>query len=258
MSWTTINQPAVQSITETAIIQVDTEDDLLTVKNNIESLPISTVIRNRIIEDNGSFLANDNISDYIYNNELQLLIDELTEKQTEVLKTLIIDVDNDHNTRETASRIAKMTINEIYKGRYYPKPSITDFPNAKSLDEMYTVGPITVRSSCSHHFLPIIGKAWIGILPSNRVIGLSKFNRISDWIMSRPHIQEEAVIMLADEIEESIKPKGLFVFVEASHSCMTMRGVKDTDTLMTNAVIRGVYKTDPSAKSEFYNLIGRK
>lgn len=160
---------------------------------------------------------------------------------------MIIDTANDHNTKETARRVAKMYVDEVFKGRYHPMPKVTDFPNAKELDEIYTL-PITVRSACSHHFVPIVGQAWIGIVPSDRVIGISKFNRIVDWVMSRPHIQEEAAIMVADTIEDLIKPKGLAFVIKAQHMCMTWRGVKEPETKMVNSIVRGSFRQDPSMK----------
>jgi GTP cyclohydrolase I len=134
-------------------------------------------------------------------------------------------------------------------------PSVTDFPNAKHLDEIYTIGPITVRSGCSHHMVPIMGKAWVGVLPSERVIGISKFIRLVEWIMARPQIQEEATVQVADLIEQLINPKGLAIVVRAQHQCMTWRGVRETDTSMTTSVMRGVFLTNPAARSEFLKLI---
>jgi len=216
---------------------------------------ISELIEDRIKLDGGSFLASDNISKYIKEGELESLELEVKEIAQQMLRKLIIDTDKDHNTNETAKRLAKMYIREIYKGRYLPEPRTVSFPNAKQLDEIYTVGPITVRSSCSHHLAPIVGHAWIGIVPSEKVIGLSKFSRIADWILSRPHIQEEAVIMLADKIEELIKPKALAVVIRAKHLCMTWRGVKEEDTSMVTSVMRGLFITHTHMKDEFINII---
>lgn len=174
-----------------------------------------------------------------------------------LMKELYIDAPNDHNTRGTAMRVAKMYVTEVMKGRYDPQPDITAFPNALRLDELYTTGPITVRSMCSHHLVPIIGKAWIGIIPGeDTVIGLSKFNRLVDWVFSRPQIQEEASIQLADILEEIAKPKGLAVVVKATHMCMTWRGVRESqDAVMTTSVIRGAIKDVPAARAEFFSLI---
>lgn len=216
---------------------------------------ISQVIKSRILEEGGSFVANDNIADYIKDGELDLLQDEVKDKVQALLESLVIDTDNDHNTQETAKRVAKMYIREVFKGRYSERPPITDFPNAKALDEMYTLGPITLRSACSHHMVEIEGECWIGIMPSERVIGISKFARLLDWICSRPHIQEEMAVMLADEIETLIKPVGLAIVIKAKHHCMTWRGVKEKEISMVNSIVRGSIRENPSLKMEFFDLI---
>jgi GTP cyclohydrolase I len=218
-------------------------------------MSISETIRNRIIESGKTFFANENISEFINDNELDELQDELATKMQEVLRTLIIDTDNDHNTKETAQRVAKMYLKEVFKGRYVPRPKITDFPNAKDLDEIYTLGPISLRSACSHHFVEIEGNVWIGIIPSDRVIGISKFARLLDWIATRPHIQEEMSIMLADELERLIKPKGIAIVIKAKHHCMTWRGVKEKDVSMVSSVVRGEFRDSPHLKKEFFDII---
>jgi GTP cyclohydrolase I len=172
-----------------------------------------------------------------------------------LLSSLLIDTANDHNSKGTAKRMAKMYLKEVFHGRYSAMPKITAFPNAKALDEIYTVGPISIRSACSHHFAPILGEVWIGIIPGDEVIGLSKFARLTDWIFSRPQIQEEATIQLADILEEKIKPKALAVIVKADHLCMKWRGVKEPCSNMITSVMRGKFRENASAKSEFMSLI---
>jgi len=216
---------------------------------------ISEIIRSRIQSDKARFHANDNISEYIFPGELAILEKEVATRVRDLLKTLLIDVDNDHNTQETAERVSRMYLNEVFKGRFYKQPKITSFPNDKNLDEIYTVGPITVRSACSHHLVPILGECWIGIKPGNKVIGLSKFARVADWVFSRPHIQEEAVMILADEIERLCEPKGLGIIVKAQHYCMKWRGVKEPETSMINSVVRGDFRHDSSLKQEFFELV---
>lgn len=219
------------------------------------TLPISEIIRERIKNDNGSFNANENISKYIKEGELDLLQEELAKNLQAMLNTLIIDTVNDHNTQETANRVAKMYLKEVFSGRYFERPTITDFPNAKELDEIYTIGPIDLRSACSHHFVEIEGSVWIGIMPSDRVIGISKFARLLNWISNRPHIQEEMSIMLADELELLIKPKGLAIVIKAKHHCMTWRGVKEKDVSMVSSVVRGVFRDNIALKKEFFDII---
>lgn len=213
-------------------------------------------LTNRIKAAGAPFHANDNISAFIQPGEMALLQDELQRRAEYLLEGLLVDVKNDHNTVGTAKRIAKMYLHEVFKGRYQPAPQVTDFPNAKGLDEMYMTGPITIRSACSHHFVPIVGRCWIGIVPGDRVIGLSKFNRIVEWIAARPQIQEELVMQIADYIEEQIAPKGLAVVVEATHLCMTWRGVKEPmEAKMTTNVMRGSFRDKPEARAEFMALV---
>ena len=157
-----------------------------------EGVPVSVKIRERVKAARKRFNANDNIAEFIEPGELEKLLDEVTSKMSGVLDSLVIDTDHDHNTSDTARRVAKMYLKEVFKGRYVDGPEITEFPNAEHLNELMIVGPITVRSACSHHFCPVIGKIWIGVLPNEHtnVIGLSKYARLAEWIMGRPQIQD--------------------------------------------------------------------
>jgi GTP cyclohydrolase I len=222
--------------------------------------PVSERIRYRLVAAHCRHHANDNIAAHIRDGELAELKAEVQAKMHEVLRALVIDTDNDHNTQDTAKRVAKMFVEEVFRGRYQPMPAVTEFPNAERLNELMIVGPITVRSACSHHFCPIFGKVWIGIMPNehSNLIGLSKYARICDWVMSRPQIQEEAVTMLADELQERVRPDGLAIVMEADHFCMHWRGVKDTDSAMVNSVMRGSFLKDPNLRREFLSLLPRK
>ena len=224
-----------------------------------EGTPVSVKIRERIQAARKRFNANDNIADFIEPGDLEKMLDEVTVKMQGVLDSLVIDTEHDHNTGDTARRVAKMYVNEVFRGRYVHGPNITEFPNAEHLNELMIVGPITVRSACSHHFCPVIGKIWIGVLPNERtnVIGLSKYARIAEWIMNRPQIQEEAVIQLADLIQDKTQPDGLAIVMEASHFCMAWRGVKDMDSKMINSVMRGAFLKDANLRREFLSLIPR-
>jgi GTP cyclohydrolase I len=222
--------------------------------------PVSVKIRERIQAARKRFNANDNIAEFIAPGELEALLDEVEGKMQGVLGSLVIDTENDHNTSNTARRVAKMYLNEVFRGRYIAAPAITEFPNAEHLNELMIVGPITVRSACSHHFCPVIGSIWIGVLPNEHtnVIGLSKYARLAEWVMGRPQIQEEAVVQLADLIQEKTQPDGLAIVMEASHFCMSWRGVKDMDSQMINSVMRGVFLKDPNLRREFLSLIPKK
>ena len=225
-----------------------------------EGTPVSVKIRERIAAARKRFNANDNIAQFIEPGELDLLLDEVEEKMKGVLSSLVIDTERDHNTDNTARRVAKMYLQEVFKGRYVAAPTITECPNAEHLNELMIVGPITVRSACSHHFCLVIGQIWIGVLPNEHtnVIGLSKYARLAEWIMGRPQIQEEAVVQLADLIQEKTQPDGLAIVMEASHFCMSWRGVKDMDSKMINSVMRGAFLKNPDLRREFLSLIPRK
>lgn len=219
--------------------------------------PLSSIIRERMRLADKRFHANDNISGFIQAGELEQLLEEVEAKMQDVLDSLVIDTEHDHNTRGTARRVAKMYLNEVFKGRYLPQPAITEFPNAKRLNELMIVGPIAVRSACSHHFCPVIGKLWIGVLPNQNttVIGLSKYARLAEWVMGRPQIQEEAVVQLADLIQSKTLPDGLAIVMEASHFCMGWRGVKDMNSKMVNSVMRGAFSTEMTLRREFLALL---
>ena len=223
-------------------------------------VPVSIKIRERLQASRKRFHANDNIADFIEPGELDKLLDEVADKMKGVPSSLVIDTEHDHNTADTARRVAKMYVQEVFRGRFVSPPVITEFPNAEHLNELMIVGPITVRSACSHHFCPVIGKIWIGVLPNEHtnVIGLSKYARLAEWVMGRPQIQEEAVVQLADLIQVKTQPDGLAIVMEASHYCMAWRGVKDMDSRMINSVMRGAFLKDPNLRREFLSLIPKK
>ncbi len=218
---------------------------------------MSVVIRERVAASKKRYFANDNISAFIEPGDMDKLLDEVESKMKGVLSSMVIDTEHDHNTNNTARRVAKMYLNEVFKGRYQPAPAITEFPNVGHLNELMIVGPIVVRSACSHHFCPVIGKVWIGVLPNEHtnVIGLSKYARLAEWVMGRPQIQEEAVVQLADLIQQKTQPDGLAIVMEATHFCMSWRGVKDMDSKMINSVMRGVFLKDMNLRREFLALI---
>lgn len=222
--------------------------------------PVSERVRERIKAARQRFHANDNISRFIREDEFDALQSEVESKMRGVLESLVIDVESDHNTQDTARRVAKMFISEVFRGRYVAIPQVTEFPNVEHLNELMIVGPITVRSACSHHLCPIMGKVWIGVMPNEHstLIGLSKYNRLVEWIMSRPQIQEEAVTQVADLLQEKVQPDGLAVVMEADHYCMHWRGVKDMEAKMINSVMRGSFLKDANLRREFLSLVQRR
>ncbi len=222
--------------------------------------PVSARIRARIVKAKRRFHANDNISAFIEPGELEALQAEVESKLRGVLESLVIDTVSDHNTQDTAKRVARMYLNEVFHGRYHPAPPVTEFPNAAMLNELMIVGPITVRSACSHHLCPIMGRLWIGLMPNehSNLIGLSKYSRLAEWIMSRPQIQEEAITQMAELLIDKVRPDGLAVVMEADHFCMHWRGVRDNETKMINSVMRGSFLKDPALRREFLSLLNLK
>ena len=217
-------------------------------------MKISEKIRQRIkLTINKKFNCNDNISEFIEEGELDLLQKEVEENFQAVLDSLIIDTENDHNTRDTAKRIAKMFVRETFSGRYEPCPKITSFPNM-GYKSLYTSGPISVRSTCAHHFQNIVGSCWVGIIPKDEVIGLSKFNRLVHHIAERPQIQEEMTTQISEALIKYAKTSHVAVVVKAEHHCMTQRGVKEHESDMTTAIMRGAFETDMALKQEFYSI----
>lgn len=200
------------------------------------------------------FKANDNIAGFIDADDIAEMKDKVEVLIGLTLDALLIDHNNDPNSRGTPKRFAKMLVDEAMRGRYYQCPPVTTFPNTRKLDEMYTTGPITLNSMCSHHLVPIIGKAWIGVVPGDRVIGLSKFNRVVEWVARRPQIQEELVVQIADELWQRLEqPRGLAVVIEATHLCMTWRGVEESvAAVMRTNVVRGCFREDAAARAEFF------
>jgi GTP cyclohydrolase I len=227
------------------------------VKDKDADLPASERIRARIKAGRQRFHANDNIAEFLRPGELDELLEEVAGKMKGVLESLVIDTDSDHNTQDTARRVAKMYLHEVFRGRYVPVPTVTEFPNAEHLNELMIVGPITVRSACSHHLCPILGKLWIGVMPNehSNLIGLSKYARLAEWIMGRPQIQEEAITQMADLLMSKMSPDGLAVVMAADHFCMHWRGVKDDQTKMVNSVMRGSFLKDHTLRREFLSLL---
>lgn len=235
-------------------------DDKPQTPKSVPKEAASSRIRARIQSARKRFHANDNISAFLKPGELEELLAEVEAKFKGVLESLVIDTESDHNTQDTARRVAKMYLTEVFSGRYVEAPAVTEFPNASSLNELMIVGPIKVRSACSHHFCPIMGRLWIGIMPNehSNLIGLSKYSRLAEWVMSRPQIQEEAITQMAEVLMNKVRPDGLAVVMEADHFCMHWRGVKDDETKMINSVMRGSFLKDHILRGEFLALLNNK
>lgn len=250
----------IESKTLLPFFHVKKSESTMNTSDADEGTPVSVKIRERLLAARKRFHANDNIADFIEPGELDELQGEVAAKMKSVLDSLVIDTDNDHNTQDSARRVAKMYLNEVFRGRYQPAPAVTEFPNVSSLNELMIVGPMTVRSACSHHLCPIMGRIWVGLMPNqhSNLIGLSKYARLSDWVMSRPQIQEEAISQLAELIMDIVRPDGLAIIMEADHFCMHWRGVKDSSAKMINSMMRGSFLKNAALRREFLALVALK
>lgn len=219
-------------------------------------ISISDTIKKRIVNASAGFHANDNISAFIEEGELDLLIDELTPKFEAVLQGLIIDTQNDPNSHGTARRLAKMYVQELMCGRYEKSPNATAFPNdSKTRYEGMLVVRSELRSVCSHHHQPVVGVAYIGILAAHKLIGLSKYTRIAQWCARRGTLQEELCNDIAQEIQDATESDNVAVHIGMEHGCCTNRGIMAKSSLTQTTVLRGAFKDDPATKKEFFDNI---
>jgi GTP cyclohydrolase I len=216
----------------------------------------SDKIIKRIKDSNARYFANDNISEFIKDGEKDSLISELAVKFEGVLSSLIIDTDNDPNSNGTAKRLAKMYVNEIMGGRYNQRPDVTAFPNEG--DDRYE-GMLVVRSElksmCSHHHQPVTGVAYIGVIASKKLIGLSKYTRIAQWCATRGTLQEELATHIAREIQKATDSENVGVYIQATHGCCENRGIMAHSSLTQTTVLKGVFFHDDGVKKEFFDNI---
>lgn len=220
---------------------------------------ISSVVCERIKASGANFYANSNISAFIKEHELPELIDEVTESFQKVLDSLVIDRENDPNSKDTPRRLAKMYINEIMSGRYHPQPKITAFPNQHTGKQTGFSGMLHVQadinSVCSHHHQPVRGTAYIGIIPEENVIGLSKYTRLAQWLARRGTLQEELAEDIAQGIMEVSGAKSVAVMVVASHGCCDFRGIMAKDSNTVTTVLHGEFLTDGTVRKEFHDNV---
>ncbi len=215
---------------------------------------VSKIIRDRVEHDGNRYYAADNISEFIEDGELELLIGSGADKFEGVLQSLIIDTEDDPNSTGTAKRLAKMYVNEIMSGRYYPAPRVTSFPNDGKYDQLIVVRS-DIKSMCSHHHQPVSGVCYIACMPGDRVIGLSKYTRIAQHLSQRGHLQEELTEMIAAQIEELTASKAVGVYIRARHGCCENRGIMSSNSSTQTTVLKGELKTNPALKNEFMHNV---
>lgn len=198
--------------------------------------------------------ANEAVDRALSEAEQALMIGAAARKLGELLDILHIDHLNDHNTRDTPLRVARMFVEEIMRGRFADPPVLTAFDNIQAFDQLIVTGPIDVRSTCAHHLMPIYGEAFIGVVPSvaGSIIGLSKYDRIVDHFSGRLQIQEELVQQIGQFIMERTKPQGVAIRISAVHMCKTHRGIRASHRgRMVTSTYFGALRDDQPLKEEF-------
>ena len=218
-------------------------------------MKISDTIKDRIDAAGIRYWAGDNISSVLEEGDTDLLIDEAAEKFEAVLDSLIIDRRNDPNSMDTGRRLAKMYINEIMSGRYFPGPKATAFPNSghDRYDGMLVVRS-ELKSMCSHHHQPVSGVAYIGIIPGEKVIGLSKYTRIAQWCARRGTLQEELCNDIVREVQKATDSDNVAVYIQATHGCCENRGIGAHSSLTQTTVLRGEFHNS-DVKKEFFDNV---
>jgi GTP cyclohydrolase IA len=210
---------------------------------------MSTILRLR-----PSKRANEATGDDLSEAERSVIIASAGNKLAELFDILHIDHRNDHNTRDTPHRVARMFVDEIMRGRFSKPPVLTEFENVGEFDQLIVMGPIDIRSTCAHHLMPIYGEAFIGVLPATtgKIIGLSKYDRIVDYFCGRLQIQEELVKQIGQFIMDKTSPLGVAVRISAVHMCKTHRGVRASHrSQMITSAYFGAFKEDQQRKDEF-------
>ena len=237
-------------------VKKETALDAMAGDGEYQETYLSDAIRARMKRDGKRFWAGDNISDYLHENDKEHLINEATEAFELVLDRLLIDRENDPNSKGTARRLAKMYFNEIMAGRYDPAPDATAFPNdSQDRYEGMLVVRSEIRSMCSHHHQPVSGVAYIGIIAASKLIGLSKYTRIAQWCSRRGTLQEELANDIAREIERATGARDLGVYIQATHGCCENRGIMAHSSLTQTTVLKGAFKEDQGTKKEFMDNI---
>jgi GTP cyclohydrolase IA len=170
---------------------------------------------------------------------------------TEVVSTLGLDITDD-SLAETPHRIAKMYVHEIFSGLDYDNfPKISVIENKMSVDEMVKVSNIDLTSTCEHHFITIDGLAEVAYIPENKILGLSKINRIVRFFAQRPQVQERLTLQILVAIQTLVETENVAVTIKATHYCVKSRGVMDANSETSTTALGGIFKTNPQTRAEF-------
>jgi len=172
-----------------------------------------------------------------------------------IMEVLGLDLDDD-SLRDTPKRVAKMYVNEIFWGLDYEAfPKCTTVDNKMKYDEMVVERNVSVQSNCEHHFVVIDGLATVGYIPKQKVLGLSKINRIVEYFSKRPQIQERLTEQVYHALQYILETDDIGVVINAQHYCVKSRGVEDTGSSTVTSRLGGVFRSDPSVRTEFMNIV---
>jgi GTP cyclohydrolase I len=177
----------------------------------------------------------------------------IKKSMTDVVATLGLDL-NDDSLAETPHRIAKMYVQEIFSGLDYSSfPKITAIDNKMGAEEMITVDDISVTSTCEHHFVVIDGTAKVAYIPSKKIIGLSKINRIVNFFAQRPQVQERLTRQILIALQTILETDNVAVSIKATHYCVKSRGVRDSNSQTSTTALGGIFK-DANTRAEFLSV----
>lgn len=192
-------------------------------------------------------------------DEEQLRVRIAEDHYKKFLEALGYDLENDPNMKESPRRVVKMYTKEIARGTYQLPPKMTVFPNSK--ESQYTgivfQGSIEVKSLCSHHLMPFIGKCHLAYIPKDKVLGLSKLNRVVDWFARRPQLQEQLTTQIHKYLSDLLETEDIAVYIEAQHTCVSLRGIEQDSTMRTSKLTGAFFNID-SSRNEFYQMVNRE
>jgi len=182
-------------------------------------------------------------------------IEQIESHFTEIMKIMGLDL-NDDSLIETPKRVAKMYVNEIFWGLDYEAfPKCTAVENKMKYDEMVIERNVNVQSNCEHHFVVIDGLATVAYIPNQKVLGLSKINRVVEYFSKRPQIQERLTEQIYHALQYILGTDNIAVVVDAQHYCVKSRGVEDVGSSTVTSKLGGVFKSDPAVRNEFMNIV---
>ena len=213
--------------------------------NDNELSPEAILVRNALIEHGLETPWHDN---GLSSAEKKTIIQE---HMSSIMQTLGLDLSDDSLT-QTPHRVARMFVDEIFSGLDYKNfPKVSVFENKMHFDEMVKVCNITITSTCEHHFVVMDGIAKVAYMPSDKIIGLSKVNRIVQFFGHRPQVQERLTQQIKVALQTLLNTKNVAVSITATHYCVKSRGVKDQTSVTTTTALGGLFKNNPSSRHEF-------